>query len=225
MFDRFGLISFQAVPLERFGLKTKWKKLDKLQQEAEGLITRYQEAAAKVEVLEQGRQAARDRDLDAHADALRSGGEAPEPEHEAALDQDLAGAIRTRDALQRAVEGAMVDVTSYRLEHAFALQEDISAALDAKARKLAEYASVAAALYAEVEDGRLEARRLVPKQAAPENTSGPQDTTVLLGPMTTRTVSGPARGDIEAALSYLASLGSEAETTIVGDGEQWTGGP
>ncbi len=223
MFDRFGLISFQAVPLERFGIHKKWRRLDKLQREAEGLIDRYQEAAAKVAELEQGRQDARDKDLDASATALRSGAEAPEPEHEAALDKELAGAVRTRDALQRAVEGAMADVTSYRLEHVSTLQQDITAALDAKAQELAEHARAAAALYAEVEDGRLEARRLVPVQSAPENTSGPQDTTVLLGPMTTRTVSGPARGDIEAILSYLASLGSEAETTIIGEGERGAG--
>src|SRR5215216_2970975 len=138
MFDRFGLISFQAVPLEKFGLKRKWKKLDKLQREAEGLIGRYQEAAGQVAELEQGRQEARDKDLDAHAAALRSGSEAPSSatEHEAALDKELAGAIRTRDALQRATEGAIADVASYRLEHASALQADISAALDAKARTL-----------------------------------------------------------------------------------------
>jgi hypothetical protein len=44
-----------------------------------------------------------------------------------------------------------------------------------------------------------------------------QDTTVLLGPMTTRTASGPHRGEVEAVLSYLASLG--LSVTLVGDGE------
>jgi hypothetical protein len=217
MFDRFGLIRFEAVPLERFGLEKKYKKLDELQQEAEGLIDRYQEAAAKVAGLEQGRQDARDKDLDAHASALRKGDEVPEAEHEAKLDEELAGAVRTRDALQRAVEGAMADVASYRLEHASTLQQEISAALDAKAQDLAEHAWAAAALYAEVEDGRLEAKRLAPVRGAPENTGAPEDTTVLIGPMSTRTDSGPNRGDIEAVLNYLSSL--TQSVTVVGDGE------
>jgi len=218
MFDRFGLIRFEAVPLERFGLQKKWRRLDKLQQEAEGLIGRYQEAAASVADLEQGRQDARDKDLDAAAAALRTGDEVPEAEHEAALDKELAGAVRTRDALQRAVEGALADVASYRLEHATRLQEEISAALDAKAQELAEHARAAAALYAEVEDGRLEAKRLAPVQGAPENTGEPQDTTVLLGPMTTGTIAGgPNRGEVEAVLNYLSSLAQSV--TVVGDGE------
>jgi hypothetical protein len=223
VFDRFGLIRFEAVALERFGLQKKWRRLDKLQQEAEGLIGRYQEAAAEVGALEQGRQDARDKDLDAAAAALRKGDEVVslEPEHEAALDKELSGAVRSRDALQRAVEGAMADVASYRLEHATTLQREISAALDAKAHELAEHARAAAALYAEVEDGRLVAKRLAPAQGAPENTGEPEDTTVLIGPMSTRTVSGPNRGAVEAVLNYLSSLaptGSESEaeaTTIV----------
>ncbi len=219
MFNRFGLIDFDTVPLERFGLEKKWKRLATLQNEAQDLIGRYQEAAQKVAELEQGRQAARDRDLDAHAAALRTGGEIPEPEHEAALDKELAGAVRTRDALQRAVEGAIADVTAYRLEHAAKLQADIEAALSTKAQELARHAREAAALYAEFEDGKLEARRLIPPQGAPENTGEPQNSSVLIGPMSTRTLSGPNRGDVEAVLSYLASLGQPA-TVVGGVGER-----
>ncbi len=218
MFNRFGLISFEAVPLERFGLEKKYKKLAAMQAETQDLIRQYEEAAGRVAVLEQARQDARDKDLDAHARALRKGEEVPEPEHEAKLDDDLASAIRTRDALQRAVEGAMAEVASYRLEHVFTLQQDITAALDARAHELAEHARAAAALYAEVEDGRLEASRLAPVQGAPENAGAPEDTTVLLGPMTTRTIAGgPNRGEIEAVLNYLSSLAQPV--TVVGADE------
>src|SRR5215210_7417072 len=177
------------------------------------------EAEGRAVELEQGRQGTRDKDLDEHASALRSGAEVPSSatEYEAALDREIAGAIRTRDALQRATEGALADVASYRLKHASALQEDIGAALDAKAQDLAEHARTAAALFSEVEDGRAEARRLVPREAAPENTGGPKDTTVLLGPVTTRSVSDMPRGQVEAVLSYLASMGSE--TVVAGDDE------
>ncbi len=218
MFDRFGLIRFEAVPLERFGLEKKYKKLAATQDETQDLIRQYEEAAGHVAVLEQGREAARDKDLDAAAAALRAGDEVPEAEHEAALDKELAGAVRARDALQRAVEGTLADVASYRLEHATRLQQDITAALDAKAQELAEHARAAAALYAEVEDGRLEAKRLAPVQGAPENTGAPQDTTVLIGPMTTGTIAGgPNRGEVEAVLNYLSSL---AQSVTVVEGER-----
>jgi hypothetical protein len=218
VFNRFGLISFEAVSLERFGLERKWRKLATLQNEVAGLIQRYQEAAQKVAELEQGRQSARDRDLDAHAQAIRAGEEAPEPAHEAALDDELVVAVRTRDALQRATEGAVADVTAYRLEHAAKLQADIEAALSTKAQELARHAQEAAALYAEFEDGKLEAKRLIPPQGAPENVGEPQNSSVLIGPMSTRTLAGPNRGDVEAVLSYLASLGQPA--TVVGGVEE-----
>ena len=219
MFDRFGLIRFEAVPLARFGLQGKWRRLDKLQQEAEGLIVRYQEAAASVADLEQGRQDARDKDLDTAAAALRTGDEVPEAEHEAKLDEELSGAVRSRDTLLRAAEGAVSDTESYRAKHASALASDIEEALTSRARALAEHASRAQALYAEVEDGRLLARRFGPAPAPPqENTGAPQDTTVLIGPMTTGTIAGgPTRGEIEAVLNYLSSLAQPV--TVVGDGE------
>lgn len=215
MFNRFGLINFEAVPLERFGLEKKWKRLATLQNEAQDLIGRYQEAAQKVAELEQGRQGARDRDLDAHAGALRTGGEVPEPEHEAALDKELDGAVRTRDALQRAVEGAIADVSAYRLEHAAALQRDVAQALEGVAAKLSEHARAAAALYGEYESGTQEARRLVPPRPAEENHSGPQDSTVILGPLTRQTASfaGPNPGEVQRVLSYLASLGAESSSS------------
>ena len=110
----------------------------------------------------------------------------------------------------------MADVASYRLQHASKLQQDVEAALDGRAQELAKHARAAAALYAEFEDGKLEAKRLGgPRQGAPENTGEPQNSAVLIGPMSRQTLAGPNRGDIEAVLSYLASLGQPA--TIVGD--------
>ena len=42
----------------------------------------------------------------------------------------------------------------------------------------------------------------------------PQNSAVLIGPMSRQTLAGPNRGDVEAVLSYLDSLGQPA--TIVG---------
>ncbi len=228
VFDRFGLIAFEAVPLSRFDLEKRWKRLGALQDEAQDLIGRYQEALAKVAALEQGREDARDKDLTAQAAALRSSrsshDELPEPEHELALDKDLEGARRSMQALQRATEGAIADVNAYRAKHAASLAEDIQEALGAKARALADHARQAAAIYAEVEDGKALARRFgPPPPPAQENTGAPEDTTVLIGPMTTGTIAGgPNRGEVEAVLSYLAGLapmgsesGAEAEATTI----------
>jgi hypothetical protein len=221
MFDRFGLVAFEAVPLSRFGLEKRWKKLAALQDEAQDLIDRYQEALAKVAALEQGREDARDKDLTAQAAALRrsSHDELPGPEHELALDKDLEGARRSMQALQRATEGAIADVNAYRAKHAASLAADIQEALSARASTLAEHARQAAAIYAEVEDGKALAQRFgPPPPPAQENTGEAQDTTVLIGPMSTGTVAGgPPRGEVEAVLAHLASLGSESgATTIVG---------
>ncbi len=222
MFDRFGLIAFEAVPLSRFDLEKRWKKLAALQDEASDLLGRYQEAAASVEALEQGREDARDKDLTAQAAALRSSRSShplPEPEHELALDKDLEGAGRSMQALQRATEGAIADVNAYRAKHAASLAADIQAALDAKADALAEHARQAAAIYAEVEDGKALAQRFgPPPPPAQENTGEPEDTTVLIGPMTTGTIAGgPNRGEVEAVLNYLSSLAQSV--TVVGADE------
>jgi len=222
MFDRFGLIAFEAVPLSRFDLEKGWKKLAALQNEASDLLGRYQEAAATLAALEQGREDARDKDLTAQAAALRSSrsshDELPEPEHELALDKDLEGAGRSMRALQRATEGAIADVNAYRAKHAASLAADIQAALGAKADALAEHARQAAAIYAVLEDGKALARRFVPPPPpAQENTGAPEDTTVLIGPMTTGTIAGgQGRGEVEAVLNYLASLG-QSVTVVEGE--------
>jgi hypothetical protein len=221
VFDRFGLVAFEAVPLSRFDLEKRWKKLAALQDEAQDLIDRYQEALAKVAALEQGREDARDKDLTAQAAALRrsSHDELPGPEHELALDKDLEGARRSVQALQRATEGAIADVNAYRAKHAASLAADIQAALGARADTLAEHARQAAAIYAVLEDGKALAQRFgPPPPPAQENSGSPQDTTVLLGPMTTGTIAGgPNRGEVEAVLNYLSSLAQSV--TVVGDGE------
>jgi chromosome segregation ATPase len=212
VFDRFGQVSFDAVPLERLGLEKRWKKLASMQAEAQDLIARYQEAAQKVAEIEQGRAEARDRDLDLHAEALRKGEEMPDPEHEANLNRELASAVRTRDALQRATEGAIADVNRYRAEHASRLQRDVAEALGRTATTLAQRARETSNLYAEYQAVEQDLRRLTPRAPQPENTGAPQDVAHLIGPMGTRVVSGPNPGEIQAVLDYLASL---APATVI----------
>jgi hypothetical protein len=70
-----------------------------------------------------------------------------------------------------------------------------------------------------LEDGKALAQRFgPPPPPAQENSGSPQDTTVLLGPMTTGPIAGgPNRGEVEAVLNYLSSLAQSV--TVVGDGE------
>ena len=207
MFDRFGNVTFQAVPLARFGLAKKWKRLDTLQREALALAERYMEAAREAERLEASRPAARERDLDAHAAALRAGGEIPGPEAEAQLDRELRDALRNRDALMRAAEGAGRDAEEYRREHADALQADVEAALQVKAEAIRKLATEAATLYAEYEVGRALANQFAPPPvAAEENHGEPEKVTAIVGPMTRASTGGQSVAEVQAALAYLAAL-------------------
>jgi hypothetical protein len=206
MFDRFGQIAFEPVPLARFGLASEWKKLGATQDEALGLIERYREAENEVRALEAQRDAARDTDLRAASSAVRAGKDAPEPQAEPALERKIVAAARTREILERAAGDAIADAQAMRQRNAAALGADIQAALADKAATLAEYARQAAVLYGQVEDGRRLAARLVPPPPAPSMEDTPAgDTTIMMTAGTT--ASAPARGDVEGILNYLARMG------------------
>lgn len=206
MFNRFGEIAFEAVPLERFGLASRWKKLAAVQGEAAEMIRRYKAAERDVATLEAGRVEARDKDLRAAAVAVRAGKEAPPAAAEADLDRDLSAAIRQRDILERAASDAIEEAHALRAKHAPALSADIREALGKKAAELADHARRAAALYAEVEDGKQTASRLIPAPPPVESNAPAQDTQVFINGPAMSTMRGPARGEIEAALSYIASM-------------------
>jgi hypothetical protein len=101
---------------------------------------------------------------------------------------------------------------SYISRHATALQEDIGEALADKAQKLAEHAREAAALYAAIEDGKQELRRLTPPEPVEENTSDPASVTTVLGPVRTGTLTGgPQRGEVKQVLAHLQGLPEVAQ--------------
>jgi hypothetical protein len=206
MFDRFGQVSFEPVPLARFELAGKWKKLGAIQDEALGLVERYLEAGAEVRTLEARRDAARDTDLKTASTAVRGGKDAPEPQAEPALERKILAATRTREILERAAADAIADALAMRQRNATALASDIQAALDKKAATLAEHARQAASLYGQLEDGRRLAARLAPPPPAPPSMAGTPaaDTTHVVTARTT--ASGPARGDVEGVLRYLCAM-------------------
>ena len=214
MIDRFGQIAFEPVPLERFELASKWKKLETIQNEAAKLIGRYREAENEARALAAKRDAARDTDLETAASAVRAGKDAPEPRAVPALERKLVAATRTREILERAAGDAIGEAQAERQRHAAGLASDIQAALDKSAAALADHARQAVALYAKIEDGRRDAARLVPPPAPPAETGPPGSgeaarSTVLASQFvatTSQRTASPDRGTVERVLSHLAAL-------------------
>jgi hypothetical protein len=227
VFNRFGQLAVEVVPLEQHGLVKKWAKLDRLQQEVASLEERRQQAERDVVSLRQAIDAARAKDAEAASRAIRAGKDVPAPKHEKDAVAAVEGAERTSSYLYAAVSDAAQDLHAYTTKHRSELLSDLAQAREELAAALAALCPEIALKYRKLLEVEALAKRLGPPVAHEENHGEPEDTAVFIGPMTIRTISGPSPGDIEAALSYLASLaptGSEksareasvAETTIVG---------
>jgi hypothetical protein len=205
--DRFGEWAFEEVPLD--ALKLSWPRLASIQAEVKHLIGEHAEAAREVTALEATREGAREQDLDAAAAALRAGNAVPSPKASPALQRKIESAVRTRDALERAVSSAIGDSNAFRLKHSASLLADATWSLSALRSKLAENAKKTAALYAESEAAAASVKKLEPPAAAPPQSSAAGQDTVYAPQFvaTTSRSAGPERGDIERVLSHLAALG------------------
>jgi len=228
VFNRFGQLAVEVVPLEQHGLAKKWAKLDRLQREVASLEERRQQAERDVLSLRGGIDAASAKDAEAASRAIRAGKDVPTPKHEKDALAAVEGAERTASYLYAAVSGAAQDLHAHTTKHRSELLADLAQSREELAAELAALSPEVASKYRKLLEVEALAKRLAPPVAQEENHGEPQDTTVLIGPMSTRTTAGPNRGEVEAALAYLASLaptGSErsareasvAETTIVGD--------
>ncbi len=206
MIDRFGSWLFDPIPLDELGLN--WPRLQAAQAEVSHLIGQHSEASQAVAELEAKRGAARERDLDDAATAIRAGSGAPAPKAEPKLERKLEGAVRTRDALTRAVSSAISDSNAFRLKHAGALEADANRSLEALKGQLAEKAKQTAALYAESEAAGASVKKLAPPAVAPpESTAAGQDTSYFpqFVATTSQRTASPDRGTIERVLSHLSS--------------------
>jgi len=204
---RLGQWAFEAIPLD--ALKLSWPKLQLLQAEVQHLISAHAEAAREVTALEASREGARSQDLDAAAAAIRAGSGAPAPKAVPKLERKLEGAIRTRDAMARAVSSAISDSNAFRLKHAGALESDAARSLEVMRGKLAENAKQTASLYAESVAAAHSVKKLaVPAPPPPESTAAGQDTSYAPQFVATTSRSAdPQRGEIDRVLSYLAAGG------------------
>ncbi len=208
MIDRFGSWLFDPVQLDALGLN--WPKLAGAQNEVRHLIGQHGEAVQAVAELEAGRQAAREKDLDDAATAIRAGAGAPAPKASPALERKIEGAVRTRDAFSRAVSNAIEELENFKRVHSASLLADATWSLEALRSQLAEKAKQTAAIFAESEAAAASVKKLEPPVAAPAESGEAAARSTVYAPQFVHTTSrsaGPGRGDIERVLSHLAAGG------------------
>jgi hypothetical protein len=192
----------------------KLPELKKLEATVADLERKHAEASARVQALAVKTATAREADLDREAVALNAGRRPPNAT-EPALAEQLEGAGRDAEVLQRRLALAVADRGRYISEHHAEILSHLGEAHAAEGARVAAAASEALEAllaYHRAEDDARNLQRLHPAPA-PENVGGPQNSVTVWGALTTRNYAGgPQRGDLEGTLQYLVSLG---EATIV----------
>ncbi len=194
----------------------KVPELARLEEAAAKLELEHGEAQGRVAGLSQKVLEAREDDLNREALALNNGRKAPKPK-EPELRAQLESAQRELEVLERRLTLAASERSHYVQKHGERLMRLLAGAQAAEGEKVAEGASrVLEDLlrFFRAEDDLRAMRRLVPAPT-PENTGGPEKSVTVWGNVTTQNFGGgPARGDLEGTLRYLASFGA---ATVVGE--------
>jgi hypothetical protein len=194
-------------------------ELKTLEATVAALEAKHGEATARVQALALRTAQAREHDLNAEAVALNAGRKPPNPQ-EPALREQSEGAGRDLEVLGRRLALAVAERGRYLSEHHAEILTLLQRAHGDHGERVAAAATVALealTAYHGAEDAARNLQRLHPAPQ-PENTSGPESTSVVWGALTTRNyVGGPQRGDLEGTLQYLISLG--APTIVEGGGE------
>jgi chromosome segregation ATPase len=197
----------------------KVPELQRLEEAVADLQQQQAAAQAKVAALSNKVAQAREDDLNREALALNRGGKAPKAK-EPELRSQLESAQREQDVLERRLTLAGSERSRYVQGHSERLTRLLAGAQAAEGEKVAEAAATVLEdllRFFKAEDDARALRRLVPAPT-PENAGAPQKSVTVWGPMTTNNVTGgPARGELEGTLRYLASLG--AATVVGGDVE------
>jgi len=201
------------VPLRALNLESKWPKLAALQDEIASLEKRLHRARGAVHVAQGQLGPARERDLTDAGRAIRARKAVPEPEHEPKVKAELEAAQRMAEQVSRALQAAREDYGNFLAIHQSALYGDVLEARDQIGREVAQAAQEAQRSYSRYADMHHVIKGLTPPppvvETGPPGSEDPRVvrpvTNSFLGVHTTQ-ASGPARGDIEAALGYLASL-------------------
>ena len=197
--------------LKRYGLEATWPRLRALQEEVANLEQRRGEAEGEVVAARAAILDAKEEDTEAAAKAIRAGKSVPKGSREAKAEARQADASRNLAAYTRAVGEAQGELAQFTSKHRDELREAILAALSEKAQLLAEYAKEATVLYSQLEDAKYDLREFAPP-APPSETGAPgsmrgHDVANVIA-VRTAGWDGPPRGDVEATLRHLASLGA-----------------
>jgi hypothetical protein len=213
MFDRFGNLAVEVVPLEAYGLAKKWPKLLEFQEEISGLEKRRRAAERDASTASAAIAEARVKDEEAASRAIRAGKDAPEPQHERKARAELEGAERTAGYLRKAVSDAAHDHHAYLVKHRAELLRDLARAREELAAEVVALAPKVAERYAKLLDLEGVAKKLTPAPAPVESDAPARDTQVFIAPATTATLrGGPDRGQVEQILAHLGSLGTPTTT-------------
>jgi hypothetical protein len=197
----------------------KLPDLQRLETTVTELERKHAEGSARVQALAHKTAQAREDDLNREALALNAGRKPPNTS-EPALAEQLAGAQRDLQVLERRLTLANSDRALYISQHhkeIMGLLEAAHGAEGARVAAAAEAALAALAAYHKAEDDARNLQRLHPAPS-PENVGSPESTSVVWGHVNTRNYAGgPQRGDLEGTLQYLISLGG---ATIVEAGAE-----
>jgi hypothetical protein len=189
----------------------KWPRLRALREEEANLEKKLANQGAEVAQLKAALPAARDKNLDASAKAVRAGEKPPAAMHEPKAHAAVKAAEQNYQITQRALEATRADYAKHLARHQPAVYADVLETRKALANEAAEGARKALGAFGRWHEMRYVLRDLAPPQAPPqENMPARPLTNVMIGAgvQTTRSA-GPDRGVIEQMLGYLISLAEE----------------
>ena len=197
------------INLKALNLEARWPKLARLQDEIKHLEKHTRAAEVEVSTRRAAISPSRERDLDAAASAIRSGAKSPKTSNEDEAKGRPQVAERNHAVMTRALEAARTDYGVFLQKHRAELFRDVAKQRSQIAREAAASAREALAAYSRFEDLRYVLKGLEPPIEAADNTAPAQRlTTAVIGLQTTGST-GPDRGQVEAMLSYVASLGQD----------------
>ena len=195
--------------LRALGLEKRWPRLTELLREVASFEQKLRKANAEVQQLQAALAPARERDLNAQAQAVRAGKEPPKVSEEQRAEKKLDAVRRDAVILSRALQAVQTDLGAFRAKRQAALFNDVLDARQQIANQLAEHARGALRDFTRWSDLHYVVRDLTPPEPTQENQPA-ERSTIVYGPARVATTSsGPARGNVEQMLQHLISLGAK----------------
>ena len=188
-------------------------ELETIEKTIDGLERKHAEAQARVQSLAVKTAQALEDDLNREAAALNAGRKPPNAS-EPALAEQLAGAQRDLQVLERRLALANSDRALYLAENHAEILGLLQRAHAQEGERVAAAASEALAALLAYHAAEDSARDLARRHPAPalENSGSPESMSIVFGSITTANVGGQNRGALEGVLRQLISMG---EGTIV----------